>query len=345
MKLSDFDPTHCGKFSPNSEMSSCTYYQESVNGNDNGFCSRPENYRCLATTNKVIPLSHSSVQDFLTCHQLYYLRAIRGIQTRDAAKSSPLKMGTLWDNVLQKYIGNTDTDIPAIINQYEIGDVDVAKVKGVFRAYKELGITVDESSELQAKIDLKLDFDKVWSRNVPVELLVTGFYDRKYPTYFVENKFSGRPENYLDPYFLQSQCGTYFLADPSLEYCIMEVVRTPQLKSTGKNKEESADELCERIYQDAISRPSYYFLGYDSKTHKYGKKFYRSEFNLDEIKARYLHIFREIFDARVMDGWYKNDKSCNNVLPGISCDMLGGCKHGNNFAENVYQIREKKVKF
>lgn len=344
MKLNDFDQSHCSKFSPNSDMSSCTYYELSVNENENGFCKRPEFYRCLATTVKVIPLSHSSVQDFLTCHQLYYLRAIRGIQTKKSKLSSPLKMGSLWDSVLQKYIGKTEVNIADIINEYEIDDKDVAKVKGLFRAYKELEIVVEEGGNLQAKIDLKVGFENVWHGKVPVELLITGYYDRKYQCYFVENKLSSRPESYLDPYFINSQVGTYFLADTSLEYCIMEVVRTPALKSTGKNKEENADELCERIYQDCISRPSYYFIGYDNKTKKYGKKFYRSEFDLEDIKSRYLHIFREIFDARVMNGWYKNNKACNNVLPGISCDLLGICKTGN-MSEEVYSIREKKVKF
>jgi spore coat polysaccharide biosynthesis protein SpsF (cytidylyltransferase family) len=124
----------------------------------------------------------------------------------------------------------------------------------------------------------------------------------------------------------------------------MEVIRTPALKSAGKNKEESAEEYQERVYQDAISRPSFYFLGYNPKTHRYGKKFYRSEFDLDEIKSRYLHVFRELYDARVMDGWYRNDRVCNNVLPGIECDMKSCCRNGN-MSETVYQIRKKKIKF
>jgi hypothetical protein len=352
LKLDDFDPSKCGKYNPNSNFTACTYHQEAESPNENGFCSRPEFYRCMATPAKIIPLSHSSVQDFLTCHQLYYLKAIRGIQVKDTAKSSPLKMGTLWDKVLQQYLGGKITDdtgepttIPKVIEHNEINEYDVAKVKGVYRAYKALEISTEPNGLLQAKIGMSVPFDFVWGDKSPVELLLTGFYDRKYPTYFVENKLSGKPDNYLDPYFIQSQIGTYFLADPTLEYCIMEIVRTPQLKSTGKNKEESADDLQERIYQDAISRPSYYFIGYDSKTHKYGKKYFRAEFNLEELKSRYKHIFREIFDARILDGWYKNDRACNSILPGIPCDMVSICRHGNNFNNATHQIREKKVKF
>jgi hypothetical protein len=301
-------------------------------------------YRCVATTTLLIPLSYSSVSDFLTCHHLYYLKAIRGIQTKDAAKSSPLKMGTLWDKVLQKHLGGKDIDIPAIIDQYEINNMDVAKVKGIFRAYKALEIQVEPDYELQARISMQIDFEKIWTNGDPVKLLLTGFYDRKYATSFAENKLSGKPDFYLDPFFIQSQVGTYFLADPSLDSCTMEIIRTPQLKQTGENKEESPEEHAERIYQDAISRPSHYFIGWNNKTRRYGKKYFRGEFDLVELKARYIHVFREIFNARVMNGFYKNDRVCNNILPGITCDMLQCCRH-NNMSEQVYQIREKKAAF
>jgi len=344
MKLTDFDSSKCPKFQPNSSMNSCIYYGEADNPCENGYCSLPTNYRCVATVQLLIPLSYSSVSDFLTCHHLYYLKAIRGIQTLDAAKSSPLKMGTLWDKVLQKYLGEKGIDIPSIINQYEIPLVDVAKVKGLYRAYKELDIQVDPDYKLQVKISMQIDFQKTWTNGDPVKLLLTGFYDRKYTDSFVENKLSGKPDMYLDPYFIQSQIGTYFLADPNLQSCTMEVIRTPQLKSTGKNKEESPEDLQERIYQDAISRPSYYFIGWNNQTRKYGKKYFRGEFDLEELRSRYIHVFREIFDARIMDGFYKNDRVCNNILPGVSCDMLQCCRH-NNMSEQVYQIRKKKVAF
>jgi hypothetical protein len=257
-------------------------------------------------------------------------------------------MGTLWDNVLQNYLGGklynnqgNPTTIPEIIEQYEMDPMDVARVKGIFRAYKTLEIQVDPDYQLQAKINLQIDFEKTWTNGDPVKLLLTGFYDRKYADSFVENKMSGKPDNYLDPFFIQSQIGTYFLADPNLQYCIMEVVRAPQLKQ-NKNTTESPDEFAERIYQDAISRPSFYFIGYDNKTRKYGKKYFRGEFDLNELKSRYIHIFREIFEARISNGFYKNDRVCSNILPGIQCDMKQCCRY-NNMSEQVYQIRKKKV--
>ena len=343
MALMDFDSKKCENFNPNQKFQACESFDPAIDPRECGFCKVPDySYRCLAH-NGQIPLSHSSVNDFLICHHLYYLKAIRGIQTKDAAKSSPLKCGTLWDAVLQKHLGKPQ-DIPAIIDQYEIEARDVAKVRGLYRAYKMLEIPIDEGYELQAKIDLKLGFDKVWGDNVPVEVFVTGYYDRKYPTYFAENKLSGRPGNYDDPWFIESQIATYFLADPSLEYVIMEVARTPDLKSTGKFKDENPDDYSERIYQDVLTRPGHYFMGYSIETHKYGRKFYRKEFNLDEVRDRYIHIFREYFEARQFDGWWKNSRSCASILPGIACDLLPICRH-NLASETQFQIRKRQITF
>ncbi len=259
-------------------------------------------------------------------------------------------MGTLWDAVLNKYYDgiNKDTgkpyNMPEIINKYEIAPRDVAKVRGLYRAYKMLEIQIEPGYELQTKINLKIDFKKVWNGGAPVELMITGYYDRKYPTHFIENKLSGRPDNYLDPWFIQPQVGTYFLADPSLESCTMEICRTPDLKSTGKNKEEDDETYGERVYQDVLSRPSHYFLGYNQSTHHYGKKFYRTEFNLKELKDRFIHIFREYMEARALNGFYKNDRACSNILPGISCDMINICRY-NNMSETQYQIRQRPVIF
>jgi hypothetical protein len=160
---------------------------------------------------------------------------------------------------------------------------------------------------------------------------IKGFYDRKYPTFFEEDKLSSRPDHYLDTYFIHSQCGTYFLADPSLEYCTMKVVRVPDLKSTGKNKDEDDEAYYRRCYEDVISRPSHYFIGYDRAKHTYGRKFYRSEFNLDEIRNRYEIAAIEIQQARDwqregLDGYYRDDKACQQIWG--PCDLLPICRTG-----------------
>ncbi len=349
MPLTDFNQSKCPDFVIDDQFQACSYFDPATNLKECGYCKQTQYYRCLAH-NGQIPLSYSSVQSFLTCHHLYYLQAIRGIQTRDPAKSSPLKCGALWDAVLQKHYGGIDRetgkppDIPAIIAKYEMSPREVAKVRAVYRAYKMLEVQIDSGYDLQAKISLTLGFDQHWGEGTPVEVLITGYYDRKYSDHFIENKLSGRPDNYTDPWFIQSQIGTYFLADPSLQSCTMEIVRNPDLKSTGKFKEESDEDYGERCYQDILTRPSHYFLGWNVETHRYGKKFFRTEFNLDELRSRYIHIFREYWEARQFDGWYKNDRACNNVLPGIQCDMIQICRY-NNMSETMYQVRQRPITF
>jgi hypothetical protein len=170
-------------------------------------------------------------------------------------------------------------------------------------------------------------------------LSVTGFYDRKYSDYFTEDKLSGRPEFYLDPFYIQSQMGTYFLADENLKHVIMEVVQFPQHKEL-KKKEETPDEMYQRVYGEIIASPSKYFIGFDRTTKTYGRKFYRREFDLEALKERYKQVAIEIISARWNGNFYKNFKSCNNIFPGVSCDMQAVCKNGN-ISENMYKIRGK----
>ena len=305
--------------------------------NEAGYCRRPEYFRCIEDVNRLaFPLSYSSVSNFLTCHNLFYLRNIRGIETRNEATSSPIKMGQLWDKCLQKLLG-ADINLNDTVAAYEIENNDVAKVRALYRAYKTLEIAVDEGYELQATFRKPVQIYEIEADEEGSKILITGIYDRKYPTAFAENKLSGRPEMYFDIFFLQSQIGAYFIADDNLEYVDMEVVRTPALKQ-AKNKDEGPEDFEERIYKDIIARPSAYFLGFNNKTNRYGKRFYRSEFNLGEIRLRFQHVSREIHEACFFDGWYLNDRACNNVLPGIACDMLSVCRYGT-MAENIYRIR------
>jgi hypothetical protein len=326
----------------------------------------------VADITRIVPLSHSSVGTFLTCHYLYYLQKILGIEVRPPFLSNALKAGKLWDCVKQKHLG-VAINLQAVIDEYEIDPYIVAKVRALYHAYKELEITVDEGYELQAKIDMTYDIILSPSSFIPsvqvgqdsinlwldrskqsederkwiFPLSITGFYDRKYSTYFCEDKLVGNPAFYLDPHYINSQCGTYFLADPKLEYVIMEVCQMPQQKVLEETKkrtaQETPDELYKRVYMDILSRPSAYFItdgGFKREKKKYGKKFYRTEFCLKDVEARYKQIVIEILSARYNGGFYKNEKVCNNVYPGIACEMLPICRNGN-MSETMFKIRDK----
>jgi hypothetical protein len=280
-----------------------------------------------------------------------------------------MKAGKLWDCVKQKHLG-VDIDLKAVINEYEIDPYIVAKVRALYHAYKELEITVDEGYELQAKVNLTYDITLTPSSFIPsidvnkekinlwadrmeqsgderkwiFPLSITGFYDRKYSNYFCEDKLSGKPEFYLDPHYINSQIGTYFLADPKLEFVIMEICQMPQQKVLEEGKKrierESPEELYARVYQDILSRPSAYFIGWDRTKKRYGKKFYKGEFQLNNVVDRYKQIVLEILSARYNNGFYRNEKVCNNICPGVACEMIPICRNGN-MSETMFKIRNK----
>jgi hypothetical protein len=337
-----------------------------------GYCKQPKAFRCVADVCRIIPLSFSAVNDFCTCHYLYYLKKILGIEVRPPFLSSALKAGQLWDSTKQLHLGEKKS-LRDIINKYEIDDYTVAKVKAIYSAYKYLEIEVDPGYELQAKIDMTYDIILPPSQFVPsiavgdnhakevvnlwkeaknqaeddrkwiFPLKITGFYDRKYQGYFTEDKLSSRPEYYTEVYPLTSQIGTYFLADPNLEHVIMEVVQFPGqkiLKETKKRTEaETPDQLYERVYNEILSRPSNYFIGYNRESKKMGKKFFRGEFCLEEIADSYKQIVIEILSARWSNNWYKNRKACNFQY-GQPCPYLSICAN-ENMSETKFSIRQK----
>jgi hypothetical protein len=301
-----------------------------------GYCARPDMFRCIKDVNKlVMPISYSSANDFLTCHYLYYLKQIRGIAVRDIHKSPALKMGALWDVALQRLLG-ADINVNDTVEIFGIENREVAKVRAMNRAYKALGIEPEKGYEVQRPFIHKLNVYE----NSDSHVLVRGFYDRAYADHFVENKLTGKPDFYLDIYFIQSQIGTYFLVDKDMKSVTMEIARTPELRSVGQYKDETDEAYEERVFQDIISRPSHYFIGWNNQTKTYGKKYYRGEFDLEEIAGRYKNVVREIRECSAFDGWYKNDRVCNNILPGIQCDMLGVCRH-NVMSETIYTIRKE----
>ncbi len=368
------DSSRCQYFLPSFDDKECDYYDppetelmEDKPG-ECGFCKRPDSYRCIADVARIIPLSHSSIDTFLTCHYLYYLKKILGIEMRPQFFGPALKAGKLWDVVKQRHLGEK-VSIKDTVEEYQIDEYTVAKVRALYHGYKELEIVVEDGYALQASVDMSyeievpaasllprilsdviVDENNIWgiredlkpflSKTWTFPLSIAGFYDRKYQTYFAEDKLSSRPEFYLDPFFLQSQNSTYFMADPNLEYCIQEVVLFPQQK-INKKKDESAEALGVRVFNDVISKPSKYFIGFDRKKRMYGKKFFRGEFDLQAAEERYKQVVLEVLSCRWTGNFYRNFKVCNNILPGIPCDMQKICRSGN-MSENMFRIRSRK---
>ena len=117
------DSKQCAKFSPSFDNRECDYYQfpeddaMNIKHGECGYCKLPNAYRCIADVTRIIPLSHSSIETFCTCHYLYYLTRILGVEIRPPFLSIPLKAGQLWDQTKQRQLGNEKINIKETINQ------------------------------------------------------------------------------------------------------------------------------------------------------------------------------------------------------------------------------------
>ena len=340
--------SECNSFSEHiHKPGKCVFY---ISGdNQVGFCSKPSEFRCIQDLNDQNPdLSYSSVADWLICKQLYWYKHIQGIEVRESKRSGAMKMGSLWDSALSIILGSGSMeDFQAAITLYRPTEFEEVKVRAVARAYKNLNIEVSPAFNLQRKFKLPIDISDLYPNENIKTFVISGVFDRLYSDYFTENKFTSRPDLYEDKYFHSAQIATYFMANPDLKYAVMELIRTPELKITGQYQNETAADHLTRCYEDILRRPSYYFIGYDSTTRIYGKKYYRSEYEflMFELEKRYKHIAYEIRDTYKRGQgtstltFYRNDKACHFPW---ACDYLPICRGEGSVSEELYRIRGKE---
>jgi hypothetical protein len=329
---------NCDKQVPSNSDSkrvSCKHYLSSSDVVSSGLCMVSSEFLCQLDLNSHSPrLSHSSLTDWMDCKYKYYLRNIRGISIKNTAMSPAVKCGALWDVCMGVLLGQTDVQtIIDTVSSYEIEPRDVAKVKALYKAYKTLSISIDPMCKFQ---DIRVE--QFNYRDTSLQFSVKGILDRSYPGWFAETKLSSKPDWYLNLFNITPQCGIYFVLDDTLEYVSMEVTRLPDLRSTGKFTDEDDQAYEDRCYKDILSRPAFYFQGYSKDTKTFGKKFYRSEFPLDQILSRLNSTFFEITWAADHDDFYKNYRSCYSPF---QCDYLNLC-HYDVMSEEIYTIKPKE---
>jgi len=297
-----------------------------------GFCSFSGEFLCIEDTDGRFPrLSFSTVSDFLDCKWKYFLKHVKGIRTLDPSTGDALKMGVLWDVCVQTIVGNVpkSTIIDTII-KYEIPELAERKVRAVYKAFKDLDINIDIMCRPQDRFELSINYP--FANHT---FVLTGVYDRKYDDHFVETKFSRSPDYYTNIFNILPQVGTYFASDPAMQYCIMEVVRCPDLKGD----KDDLDAYQDRCYKDIMARPGWYFPGFNKETRTFGKKFHRAEFNLDEVIERYQDVYYQIADSAYRNAFTKNYKACYRPFP---CDMIPICLF-NVMSETQFGIKKKPV--
>jgi len=263
------------------------------------------------------------------------------ISVKENNKAMPLKRGTMWDKIQEYFMGAIGYDIAwnnleEYIKLNNVDDITAAKTRAMVRAHDELFKPVDGYKIPELLLDNGIQFPL--ELNLDEYTRITGFYDAKYYSSFDEVKFSAKPENYLNKFDISSQVGTYFLADDDMDYVNMKVARVPDLKI---GSDESVIKFENRLFNDILSRASFYFPGLQRHTEPwtYGVRFYREEFDLEEIRQRYKWIVRDIRTKMNEGGWYREERKCEEY--GSKCDYYPICTSGGFISDFIYNIPNK----
>jgi hypothetical protein len=305
-----------------------------IKSDDLGLCAKNNEFLCKEDWAKNLPwISKSSRDSFNNCRQAYYFRKVCGITIKPKFKSIPLKLGTVWDEFIEfRYNGVSFQDrFAEYIEELELGDIEVIKLRSMMRAYSALGIENEQGGEHQKKFDL-----------ITPHCVVNGIIDVAYDDHYEEHKFSGSPDWYSVPYNLADQLATYFLSDENYQYAVMKVARCPGLR-LGKGETLEAYE--DRVYGDIIKRPSYYFQGYSRVSNTYGRKYYRGEFEpLQSVIEDYDIVTQDLLHCAEQGWWYQRKTSCQKFGEPNQCEYLPICEAGTGIVdEDRYDIKERKV--
>lgn len=315
----------------------CLHYIKPDLTGDCGFCKLPTHHHCIEAmrAGKLPMVSHTTVSDLMHCPMKVYYTQVLGIKAKDEHLPTAVKMGKCIDRFLDEYSRLDHSDIARfgiiktvgyLAQSLGLDEASQAKVVAVMRAFVMLGIVIDKCDQTQPEIVTALRNGKLIAH-----------LDRLYPNHMVESKFTARPETYLDAFNISHQVGTYFLSAPEAQYCIMEVIQVPQQKMTAK---ESVEEYEQRIYDDIMLRPGHYFKGYDATTKRFGKKFWRSEFNLADLKLQYENQLDELYWRTLNNNWSELPSRIMCDLP-TPCWYKSICRTGG-ISDEMYELNRKQ---
>jgi len=254
---------------------------------------------------------------------------VLGLRVKPQHLSESVRLGSAWDLFIRAQHEEGFDYLPGV-QALQLTPEQASILSSLTKAYKilEIAHNPDELIRCQHKF------------NVPIEQTnITGFIDRLYPKHFVETKLSSRPEFYQQRENLIFQLSTYFMSDESLESCRVEITRVPQLKTGwGKFTDEDPEKYSARILSDVLSRPSFYFIGWDRQAKTFGVRFWRSEFDLDSVYQTYVWVLEEIQETARRGSWYENHLGCH--VPG-PCPYLP-IKRTGVVSEEIYERKEVK---
>lgn len=224
-----------------------------------GYC-KGEFYRCKEFLIRKMKLHQSQIKEFERCPLRFYISEILGFTPKPEYLPLSIRRG----QYLHSLISKTPMEIPFWPDE----EAQKTAVEEIYSAILELELIPND-------VSFEIIFEKDSAE---------GILDIVGSNFFGEIKFTERPDFYLNNRVAYFQLAYYFYLS-NFAFAFILPIRVPSLR---KNIDESLENYRERLKLDIRRRINFYFPEYDKEKtpFKWGRKFYISEFDLDEIKAR-----------------------------------------------------------
>lgn len=314
------------EYKTNENKKSCDSY---IKG---GMCMKPNMFRCLEYIERNEPtLSHSGIMNFIRCPKLFYYSSIQGVKS--IFESDPIKIGNAVDSYITIFLltGKTNKDFLPL--NTDIKFMWQAKSIAIIRSFIKL-INVEKYMDLYSgQYKFTIHKDGHPSVRGIIDL------DSNNGKTFIELKVGKSPEYYINKFYIKYKLATYFMAKESYQSGRVWAIKVPQLKRTGKFKNETLAEYSARCYRVMVAEARNYFPGYNSKTKNFGTKFGRVEIECYDMWGYYRMIADWIKMSIKRDLWMEDGGGCH--FP-FECDYFSICSNNGVISEDLYTFREKK---
>ena len=307
----------------------CKHYIDPFHDTEAGFCSTKKIFRCIESLKTHLPtLTQSAVKAFCSCKESFRLQYIKGINALREELPNPVKMGSIWDAYIDSHVSKSTFHLTDLVEKYQVYPSDVAKLKALARAFRKIGFNLRSSD---AQTQYKITYNGVGNH------VVSGYVDIAYEFSITEIKFTGNTgfHQKLDSNFLQQ--GTYLASNEGWEYVDILIVQEPKLKTGyGKQSDESDGAYENRIYNDILSRPAFYFIGFNRQDKTYGIRFWRKEFDLEYLRQVYINVLKDMRYTIDDNLWYRNELQC--YVP-VKC-WYYAIKRSGVVSDQLYEYRD-----
>lgn len=316
-------------------MGLCKYRKKKDNGKGcvffkDGFCQRPDMFRCIEYMARVrLTISHSSILDFWKCPFLFLLKDVIGLQVKEEFKNVNIRMGIAFHELLSKgryrtYFSSDEEKQEMFVNVL----ADLVKELKLFDLPDmkwEQSFVLDDPDLPQIKG--RVDF-------VSKESSVLG-----------DIKFTSKPDIFLSGGYASDQLTLYAMAFEDIKNFCVCPVRVPSLR---QGKDESVEKMSDRLREDILKRPSFYFASYIKPKKRlknkigWGEFYIREELPVDRMKVNLIHTALNISFCFNNRNFPQHRCFCN--VP-FNCDYKDICDTGYIDSNKFYIAGKMEEEF